>query len=179
MLRKRFLKPDTIDLIPSGGYSGNVNYSSKAMMWLVNREPTDGCTILHARNGHEYRPPELPHLSVDGFCAETKIVYDFLGRFYHGDTCQPFRDVTTLGRDTLAERNERTVAQLLQFTSVGYTVEVVWECQFDRDILAHHPELKHPIVQHGPFNTCVALYGGRTLAMVLHDKICEEETIQY
>ena len=32
VLRKRFLKPDTIGLIPSGGYRGNVNYSSKAMM---------------------------------------------------------------------------------------------------------------------------------------------------
>ena len=70
VLRKRFLKPDTIGLIPSGWYSGNVNYSNKAMMWLVYRERTDGCTILHARNGREYRTPELPNLSVDGFCPE-------------------------------------------------------------------------------------------------------------
>ena len=34
----------------------------------------DGCKILHARNGREYRPPELPNLSVDGFCAETNTV---------------------------------------------------------------------------------------------------------
>ena len=38
VLRKRFLKPDTIGLIPSGGYSGNVNYSNMAMMWFVYRE---------------------------------------------------------------------------------------------------------------------------------------------
>ena len=30
MFRKRFLKPDTIGLIPSGGYSCNRNYSKKA-----------------------------------------------------------------------------------------------------------------------------------------------------
>jgi len=42
---KRLLKPDTIGLIPSGGYSGNVNYSNKAMMWLVYRERTDGSHI--------------------------------------------------------------------------------------------------------------------------------------
>jgi len=106
LLRKRFLKPDTIGLIPSGGYSGNVNYSKKAMMWLLYRERTDGCKILHARNVREFRPPELPNLSVDGFCPETKTVYEFLGCFYHGDTCQPFRDVTTLRGDTLAERYE-------------------------------------------------------------------------
>ena len=33
VLRKLFLKSDTIGLIPIGGYSGNVNYSKKAMMW--------------------------------------------------------------------------------------------------------------------------------------------------
>jgi hypothetical protein len=73
LLRKLFMKPDTIGLIPTGGYTGNVNYS-KAMMWLVYREQTDGCHTLHGRNGREYRLPELPNLSVDGFCAETKTV---------------------------------------------------------------------------------------------------------
>jgi len=46
-------------------------------MWLVHRERTDGCKILHGRNGREYRLPELPDLSVDGFCPETKTVYEF------------------------------------------------------------------------------------------------------
>ena len=35
VLRKRFLKPNTITLIPSGN-SGNVNYINK--VWLVYRE---------------------------------------------------------------------------------------------------------------------------------------------
>ena len=38
VLRKRFLKSKTFGLIPSGGYRGNVNYSNKAMIWLVYRE---------------------------------------------------------------------------------------------------------------------------------------------
>jgi len=65
-------------------------------MWLVYREQTDGCTIMNARNGPEYRPPELPRLIVDGFCAETRTVYDFIGCLFHGHTCLPFRDITTL-----------------------------------------------------------------------------------
>ena len=32
VLRKLFLKPDSIRLFPAGGYSGNVNYSKKALM---------------------------------------------------------------------------------------------------------------------------------------------------
>jgi len=56
----------------------------------------------------------------------------------------------------------------------------VWGCQFDKDILLRHPELKeHPIVQHAPLNTRDVLYGGRTEAMVLHYALREVETIQY
>ena len=38
VLRKGFLKPKTMGLITSGGYTGNVNYSNKAIMCLVYRE---------------------------------------------------------------------------------------------------------------------------------------------
>jgi len=42
LLRKQFLKPDTIGVIPTGGYSGNVNYSKKSLMRFVYREKTEG-----------------------------------------------------------------------------------------------------------------------------------------
>ena len=180
VMRKRLVIPNMIGLIPPGGYTGNVNYSNKAIKWLLYREQSDSCTTRHARNGREYRPPELPNLSVDGFYAETRTVYEILGCVFHGHTCLPFRDVTNLAKDTLAERYEETMARLQRITSTGYTVEVVWECQFDKDILPHHQELKqHPIVQHTPLNTRDALYGGRTQAMVLHYVIREGEMIQY
>ena len=51
VLRKIFLKRNNIGMIPKIGYSGNVNYSKKAMMWLVYREQLDGCRIMHGRNG--------------------------------------------------------------------------------------------------------------------------------
>ena len=37
---------------------------------------TDGMMIIH---GREHRLPELPHFSVDGYCLETYIIYEFLG----------------------------------------------------------------------------------------------------
>ena len=43
-----------------GGYSAKNGYRKK-----------DGCQIQQARNGREYRPYELLHYSVDGYCAET------------------------------------------------------------------------------------------------------------
>ena len=33
VLRKKFLKPETIGLIPPGGYSANRTYSKEALMW--------------------------------------------------------------------------------------------------------------------------------------------------
>jgi len=38
VLRERFLQPDTIGLIPTGGYTCNNKYSKKAMMWLLHME---------------------------------------------------------------------------------------------------------------------------------------------
>ena len=109
VLRKRFLIPNTIGLIPFNGYTTIVNYSNKSIMWLVSREQTDGCTIRHARNGREYRLPELTSRRVDGFCAETRTVYEIFGCLYHGHTCLPYLYVTTFGGHTLAQRYEQTI----------------------------------------------------------------------
>jgi len=64
VFRKKFLKSHRRITSPDG-YSANNRYSKKALMWLLHMEQTDGCQIRHARNGREYRPPELPHYSVD------------------------------------------------------------------------------------------------------------------
>jgi hypothetical protein len=64
LLRRLFLKPDTIGLIPKGVYSGNMNYSKKAFLWLIYKQQTNNCKILHNRNGREYRLPEMPRLCV-------------------------------------------------------------------------------------------------------------------
>ena len=180
MIRKRFHKPNTIGPIPPGRYIGNINYSNKAIIWLVYRERTDGSRIMHARNGREYRPHEIPRLSVGGFRAATSTVYESFGCLFHGHTCLPFRNVTNLGGYNLSERYEKKMTRLIRISSARYTVEVVLECLFDKDILHHHRKMKqHPIVKHAPLNTRDVLYGGRNEAMVLHYAINEGENIQY
>jgi len=183
VLRKRFLKPETIGLIPTGGrYSCNQNYSKKALMWILHMEQTNECTIMYARKGRKFRLPELPRYSVDGYCAEAKTVYECFGCFYDGCKCQPMRDHKTLDADTLAERYEKTMSRIEQIAAAGYTTKVMWECKFDAaKIVEQKPELlTHPIVRHSPLHTRDALYGGRTEALRLHYKIMEnEETIQY
>jgi len=56
-------------------------------------------------------------------------MYEFLGCFYHGHNCQPFRDVRNMGGDTLAERYERTMSRLEQITQVAYQVKFQWKCE--------------------------------------------------
>ena len=67
VLRKRFLQPDTIGLIPTGWYICNHKYSEKALIWLLHMEQIDGAKIMHGRNGREYRVSKFPHFSVDGY----------------------------------------------------------------------------------------------------------------
>jgi len=79
VLGRKCLEPDTIGLIPTGGYICNNKYSRKAIMSLHQMEQTDVVVIKHARNGREYRQPELPHLSVEGYSEETNTFYEFFG----------------------------------------------------------------------------------------------------
>ena len=181
VFRRNFLKPDTIGIIPRCGYTDGRMQSKKALMWLVHEQNTQGLRIRHGRNGKEYRLAELRNYSVDGFCEETKTVYEFMGCFWHGHTCLSFRDVPIYdSEETLADRYEKTMIRLERITEAGYEVKVMWECDFDK-ILQSHPELKsHPLVKVGPLRTRDALYGGRTEALRLHYKVNpEEETIQY
>jgi len=86
----------------------------------VELELTDGVKIIHGPNGREYKVPDLPQFSVDAYCPETRTIYEFFGCYFHGHTCQPFRDVISTSGDTLPEYYERTMSRLEQITRSGY-----------------------------------------------------------
>jgi len=173
------MKPGTIGLIPTGGYTCNNKYSKKAIMLLLLMEQTDRVVIKHAHNGLEYRQHELPQFSVDGYCAETNTIYEFFVCYWQGCASQPFRDVFTTNGDNLAARYEQTMGRLEQITRAAYQVKVLWECEF-YDAGIETPELlAHPTVCHSFLCARDTLYEGRTEAMHLHYKAQEVETIQY
>ena len=66
-----------------------------------------------------------------------------------------------------------------QITKAGYTVEVIWECEFeDSKIVERKPQLlTHPLVTQSQVGD--ALCGNRTEAIRLHYRIEDVETIQY
>ena len=121
-----------------------------------------------------------PNVPILVWTAIAKIPgqYEFYGCFWHGHTCQPYRDVSTMSGETLADRYERKITRLEQITQAGYEVRTHWECEFDK--AGKMSELRtHPIVEKSPLKTRDALYGGRTEAMRLHHKAREDETVQY
>jgi len=174
VFRKTFLLPDRIGTIPIGGYIDSRKQSRKTIAWLLLEERRTGKKILHGRKGKERQLPELPNIHVDGLCEETRTVFDFNGCYFHGHTCQPFRDLpVACGGGTLTERYEQTMSCLERIAQAGYQIEVKWECEFE-------PPEEEKEEERLPLKTRDALYGGRTEAMRLHYRVRDgEETIQY
>ena len=99
-----------LGLIPrGGGYSCNQNYNNKALMWILHREQTDGCTMMHARNGREFRIPEFPATVSTVIARKPRRSTNFWDVFGTAVNVNPMRDHKTMDEDTLAERYERTV----------------------------------------------------------------------
>ena len=115
-------------------------------MWLFHFDQTDGVAIKHARNGREYRLPELPQFSVDVYSEEANTVYKFFWCYFHGCTCQRFRDVITTNGDNLAARYEQTMGRLEQIIRAEHHVNFQWECEFDKSGIATQVLLAHPTV---------------------------------
>jgi G:T-mismatch repair DNA endonuclease (very short patch repair protein) len=64
-------------------------------------------------------------MKVDGYCDETRTVYEFNGCYWHRcPHCQSLRDVPTIYDDTLAERYERAMNRVGVITQAGYKVEM-------------------------------------------------------
>lgn len=99
VFRRNFLKPNTIGIIPRGGYRFRDVQSHIATQWLVWLEHTRGINIVHAAKDKEAR---LGGLKVDGYCENTNQLFEFHGCYFHGHpACQKYN------RDTPGQRARR------------------------------------------------------------------------
>jgi len=89
VFRTMFLKPDSVGIIPRGGYRMGGRQSVEALQWLAYIGRTRN--ISHAGNGREVRLAGVPNVKVDGYCEETNEVFQYLGCFWHGCLCVPNR----------------------------------------------------------------------------------------
>jgi hypothetical protein len=75
VFRTIFLKPDTVGLIPSGGYRMGDRQSVENLQWLAYIGRTRN-NVTHAGNGREFRLGRVPNLKVDGCFAQTGEVFE-------------------------------------------------------------------------------------------------------
>ncbi|KAJ8965523.1 hypothetical protein NQ317_019537, partial [Molorchus minor] len=167
VFRRNFLKPNTIGIIPKGGYRWRDNQSKLAIRWLVWEEMQRSISILHAAKQQEVR---VHGVKVDGYCSETNQAFEFHGCYYHGcpgcfklNRGDPMQDDPT---QTLNSRHEATVSKTGRLRELGCEVVEMWECQFIR-LLKSNQEAEeytenHPLVISTPLNPRDAFYGGRT-----------------
>ena len=111
----------------------------------------------------EYQMPETGSFySVDGYCHETRTLYEFWVVIFTVIPVAP-SGISVRRAVTLWQRYERTMCRIEQIAKAGYKVKIQWECEFDESKIVEEKAelLTHPIIQHSPLKTCDALYGGR------------------
>ena len=91
VLRRNFLEPETIAIIPPQGYGPGQNFSRESIRRL-NYEALKDNVIHHAMNGGEV--PVQGRVTVDGICFETRKIYSYLGCLFHG--CRVCYDEDTI-----------------------------------------------------------------------------------
>jgi len=113
----------------------------------------------------EVRLPAIFSVKVDGYCAETREVFEYLGCFWHGYQCMPKRHKPIGNTDeTLLSRYQETKAKLQKIRDPGYTVVPIGGGEFKK-LLCDNPGLKnelcsYPHVNQSPLNILDAMYGG-------------------
>lgn len=114
-------------------------YSKIAIRWLEYESRKNNIQIDHAENVGEFsiRTMKGYKWPVDGFCKDTKTVYEFYGDYYHGNPkkfCQTdlYHGVPYLKKWEKDELKRKTLEDL------GYKVVIMWES----DWIEHEKLLK-------------------------------------
>ena len=206
-LRRNRMIPNSIAREPvRGGWKkNNINQSLPALHWLTwcdhqlrqralqdlnaddllasaNPDPPRQY-IQHVRNAGEYKIPGTDFL-VDGYCPDTRTVYEFQGCFWHGcPTCYPNRHEKHASHchRTMQDFYEATRQKTQQLRDQGYKVIEMWGCEWVH-LQQTQPEIDS-FVQGldfiEPLKPREAFCGGRTNAVKLYHHITPGQKIHY
>lgn len=75
IFRSKHISPNTIGMIPVGGYINRTNFSMDSIRWLKYVEHCEKISIKHALNGQG--EIKIGNYFVDGFCESSNTVYEF------------------------------------------------------------------------------------------------------
>ena len=180
-LRMNRMIPNSIASEPVRGWRNSINQSRVALEWLTWCSQEQA--IQHAGNAGEVRIPTVG-LFVDGYCHDTRTVYEFQGCFTHGcSTCYPNRHEPHVRHFdwTMQDVYETTQQKIQRLKEQGYTVVQMWECEWKRlkdtssDIRTFVAQLQFT----APLNPRDAFCGGRTNAVKLYHHVTPTQKIHY
>ncbi|XP_074648849.1 uncharacterized protein LOC141904197 [Tubulanus polymorphus] len=180
-LRTCFLEPNTIALLPPGGYRPNANFSKMAIIWLRWVSEKQGIRLKHALNGGEER---IGKYSVDGYDEATITVYEFHGCLFHGcPKCYSNPRIKSAIRPTLTigELYQATVDRAANIRGAGYNLIEFWEHDY-HNLIRTDAAFKEFVQSSDilpPLEPRECFYGGRTNAIKLYHKVSEDERIKY
>ena len=101
--------------------------------WMDHVAERDSISIKHKLNNSNKEVRIGPYF-VDGYCAETRTVYEFQGCWYHFcSDCQTLSDKPQTQKRQLAAR-KRTDVKRQYLLDNGYTVIEMKECWYKRNI---------------------------------------------
>lgn len=84
----------------------------------------------HATEKNEFKIPNTK-FSVDGYHAESKTVYEFLGNYYHGNPdMHPAEEYNKTLKKNHGQIHKETFERLKEIKSQGFTVYYIWEKDF-------------------------------------------------
>ncbi|XP_028393192.1 uncharacterized protein LOC114517603 [Dendronephthya gigantea] len=179
VFRRKFLREDTIAIIPPNGYRPRDKHSILALKWLSYTAEQENIVIQHARNAGEKR---IGTYRLDGFDEDSNTAYEVQGCFWHGCTkCYSRETVNSVNGRTMHELHQATSEKITYLKSQGLNVVEVWECEINRQ-LESNPEMKvyfnnYDVVD--PLEPREAFYGGRTNAAKLFHECQGAEKINY
>ena len=105
-------------------YSDNKAATSNAAnSWLRHIEESQGIKLQTGYNGPEYR---VGMYLVDGYCSDTRTIYEFDGCYYHGCLCLKKQNATAI------KRRKRTQEKLSTLQNLGYNVVTMTECKWKK-----------------------------------------------
>ncbi|KAK3723304.1 hypothetical protein QZH41_008116, partial [Actinostola sp. cb2023] len=179
--RYRFMPPNSIGIIPQGGYTPQDIQSLKAKKWLWWLEQQTPGLRLHTCYSVEGETSILG-AKVDGYDPKTRTVYQFHGCFWHAcplcfTNAQMFHPKL---RQKMGDIRNATEQRTRRMREWGFKVVEMWEhewdgMQGDDDNNTFPQWMKH----REPLNPREGLFGGRTNALKLHFKCPEGSRVDY
>ena len=186
IFRSKFLKPNTIAVVPSHLYRGVQKMNSEiSIQWLEFLGYCENKRIQHAGNKGEYKihdPVSGKTFYVDGFCEETHEVLEFYGCVFHSHLKHHEPESFNVIRKNVKNSciYQDTLKREKQIRDLGYKVRFIWECDFIK--LSQTPEFIDFISTHdlvSPLSPRDAFFGGRTNGVKLYYKCKPGKKIKY